>query len=108
MWSTPGCGSAAPAVSPRPGTTLSAPGGSPASTASAAEGEGGQRGLLGRLQHAGVAGGERRADRAADDLHRVVPRDDVAGDAVGLAQGVDGVAGAKGMVSPVSLSAAPP
>ncbi len=93
-WSMPGCAaSAAPASSPRPGTTLSAPGGRPASTARRGEGERGQARLLGRLQHAGVAGGERGDDRAADDLHRVVPGDDVPGDAVRLAQGVDGVAG---------------
>ena len=59
----------------------------------AGEGERGQARLLGGLQHAGVAGGEGACDRAPDDLHRVVPGDDVAGDAVRLAQGVDGVAG---------------
>ena len=38
MWSMPGCAaSAAPASSPRPGTTLSAPGGRPASAAIAAK-----------------------------------------------------------------------
>ena len=93
-WSIPGCAaSAAPASSPSPGTTLSAPAGSPASPASRGEGQRGQARLLGRLQHAGVAGGERGDHRAADHLHRIVPRDDVPGDAVRLAQGVDGVAG---------------
>ncbi len=56
------------------------------------EGERGQAGLLGGLEDAGVAHGERAADRAADDLHRVVPGHDVARHPVGFAQGVDGVA----------------
>ncbi len=56
------------------------------------EGEGGKAGLFRRFQHAGIAHGKRRAHRAADDLHRVVPRDDVAGHPVRLAQGVDGIA----------------
>ncbi len=38
-----------------------------------------QRGVLGRFHHGGVAGGERRADRAAEDLHRVVPGHDMPG-----------------------------
>ena len=58
--------------------------------------ERGERGVLARLEHAGVAHGERRADAAPEDLHRVVPRDDVAGDAVRLAQGQDRVAGVVG------------
>jgi len=52
-----------------------------------------QAGLLCRLEHAGVAHRQRGADRAADDLHRVVPRHDVPGDAVRLAQRQRGVAG---------------
>ena len=56
------------------------------------ERERGQAGLLGRLQHAGVAHRQRRADGAPADLHRVVPRHDMAGHAVRLAQRVDGVA----------------
>ena len=51
-----------------------------------------QAGILGRLQHAGIAGGQRAADGAAEDLRRVVPRDDVAGDAVGLLHRQHGVA----------------
>ena len=88
--------SAAPASSPRPGTTLSAPAGKPASLRDAREGERGQAGLFGRLEHAGVAHRQRRADAAADDLHRVVPRHDVAGDAVRLAQRQRGVAVGEG------------
>jgi hypothetical protein len=56
------------------------------------EGEGGQAGLLRRFQDAGIAHGERRAKGAADDLHRVVPRHDMARHADGFAQGVDGEA----------------
>ncbi len=56
------------------------------------EGESGQRGLFGGLQHHGVADAQGRHDGAADDLHRIVPRDDVARHPVRLAQGVDGVA----------------
>jgi hypothetical protein len=41
-----------------------------------------QAGVLGGLHHARVARGERRSDAAAEDLHRVVPRNDVPGDAV--------------------------
>jgi len=36
--------------------------------------------------------GKRGSDRAADDLHGVIPRDDVAGDTVGFAQRIDRVA----------------
>ena len=41
--------------------------------------------VLGRLDHARVARRQRRADRAAEDLQRIVPRNDVTGDAVRLA-----------------------
>ncbi len=56
------------------------------------EAEDRQAGILGRLHHARVAGRERGADGAPEDLHRVVPRDDVPGDAVRLAQGEHRVA----------------
>ncbi len=52
----------------------------------------GQAGFLRRLQHAGVAHRQRRADRAPGDLHRIVPRHDMPGHAMRLAQGVDRVA----------------
>ena len=58
----------------------------------AGEGNRGETGLLGGLQHDGIAHGQGAADRAAEHLHGIVPRDDVAGDAVRLAQGVDGIA----------------
>jgi GNAT superfamily N-acetyltransferase len=58
----------------------------------AREGQRGEAGLLGRLEHAGIAHRQRRADAAAEDLHRVVPGHDVAGHAVRLAPGERGVA----------------
>ena len=51
-----------------------------------------QAGVLGRLDHAGIAGGERGTDRTTEDLQRVVPGNDVAGDAVRLAPGQHRVA----------------
>ena len=56
------------------------------------ERERGEAGFLRGLKHTGVAHRERRADRAAGDLHRIVPGHDMSGDAVRLAQGVDRVA----------------
>jgi hypothetical protein len=47
--------------------------------------------VLGRLDDAGIARGDRRAHRSTEDLHRVVPRHDVAGHAVRLADGQHGV-----------------
>ena len=44
-----------------------------------------QAGILGRLDDAGVAGRERGAHAAPEDLHRIVPGNDVPGDAVRLA-----------------------
>ena len=44
-----------------------------------------QAGIFGRLHHADVAGGQGAADAAAEDLHRVIPRNDVSGHAVRLA-----------------------
>jgi hypothetical protein len=67
---------------------LSAPSGNPAAAASSAT----RSSVLGRLDDAGVAGGQRAADAATEDLQRVVPRDDVAGDAVRLAPGQHRVA----------------
>jgi hypothetical protein len=55
-----------------------------------------ERGILAGLEHAGIAHGERGADAAPEDLHRVVPGDDVAADAVRLTQGQHGVAGVIG------------
>ena len=41
-----------------------------------------ERGILRRLDHRGVAGGERRTDGASEDLHRIVPGHDMPGHAV--------------------------
>ena len=46
-----------------------------------------EAGVFRRLDHAGVASGQRRAHAAAKNLHRVVPRHDVAGHAMRLAPG---------------------
>ena len=56
------------------------------------EGQGGQAGLLRRCQHAGIAHRQRRPHRTPDDLHRIVPRGDMSGDAMLLAKGIDGIA----------------
>ena len=42
--------------------------------------------VFGRLEHGRIAHGERRHDRAAEHLRRVVPRQDVGGDTIRLAQ----------------------
>ena len=54
------------------------------------EGKRGQRGILGRFQHAGIAHRQRRPDRTPEDLHRVVPGDDMGSDTMRFAQGIDG------------------
>ena len=64
-----------------------------------------EAGVFRRLDHAGIAGGERGAHRAPEDLHRVVPRDDVAGHAMRLANGHDGVAALVGQGFAVQLVA---
>ncbi len=56
------------------------------------ERERGEAGFLRRLEHAGVAHRQRRADGAPGNLHRIVPRHDMPGDAMGFAQGVDRIA----------------
>ena len=45
----------------------------------------GQAGILGRLQHRGIAHGQSRAKRAAGHLRRIVPGNDMAGDTERLA-----------------------
>ena len=52
----------------------------------------GEAGFLRGLEHAGVAHRQRRADGAAGDLHRIIPRHDMPGHPMRLAQGVDRVA----------------
>ncbi len=52
-----------------------------------------QAGVLGGLDHAGIPRRQRAADRAAEDLQRIIPRNDVARDAVRLAPRQHGEAG---------------
>ena len=56
------------------------------------EGQCGQACFLGGFQDAGVAHRQRRADGAPDNLHRVIPRHDMAGDTMRLPQGINGIA----------------
>jgi len=63
--------------------------------------------VLGRLDHAGVARRERPADAAPEDLHRIVPRDDVPGHAVRLAPGQHRVTGRIGNRLAVQLVGRP-
>ena len=48
--------------------------------------------FLSGLEDTGVAHRQRSADSASNDLHRVVPRDDVAGDTMRFTDGQNGVA----------------
>ena len=54
--------------------------------------EGGQARFFSRLQDAGVAHRQRRPDRAPGDLHRIVPRHDVASNPMRFAQRINRVA----------------
>ena len=73
-------------VSPAPVTMLTTPGGSPASAKLDASASDGQRRLLGRLQHRRAAGADRRRELPRRHQQRIVPRDDLPGDADRLAQ----------------------
>ena len=84
--------SAAPASSPNPETTFSAPSGKPDLERELGDADEREPGVLGGLDDAGVAAGKRRADRAAEDLARIVPRHDVARDAVRIAHHRDRIA----------------
>ena len=77
--------SGAPAVSPKPVTTLTTPGGNPTSVDQLGEAQRRERRLLGGLEDDGVAGGERRAELVAAHQQREVPGDDRADDADRLA-----------------------
>ena len=72
---------ARPTTEPLPGMTVNTPSGRPASSASSPSRMRGHRGELGRLEHDGVAGGERGREAPARDRHREVPRHDDADDA---------------------------
>ena len=78
--------SGAPALAPSPVTMLTTPGGSPASAKSSASSRSGERRLLGGLEHHRAAGGDRRRELPGRHEQRIVPRDDLAGDADRLAQ----------------------
>ena len=89
--------SAAPASAPKPVTTLMTPGGKPASSASVGQPQDGGRGVFGRFDDDGVAGGEGGGELAGGQRQRRVPRGDGADDAEGFAEGVvqHGAAGAR-------------
>ena len=72
--------------SPAPVTMLTTPGGRPASAKLRREREHRERRLLGRLQHRRAAGADRRRQLPRRHQQRVVPRDDLPGDADRLAQ----------------------
>ena len=95
--STSGCSaSAAPAVSPKPVTMLTTPSGKPGFLDQFAEAQRRERRLLGRLQHDGAAGRQRRRQLPGRHHQREVPGDDLADDADRLAQRVGvPVAGAR-------------
>ena len=65
---------------------LTTPGGRPASAKLDASARTRERRLLGRLQHGRAAGADRRRQLPRRHQHRVVPRDDLPGDADRLAQ----------------------
>ena len=89
MRSTPGWrDSGAPAVSPKPWTTLNTPGGTPASSSTVAEQRRSQGRPLRGLEHHGVAGAERRCDPPRRQHQGRVPRHDQPGDAHRLANRV--------------------
>ena len=65
-----------PTTDPLPGITVKHALGQAGLEGQLAEPDRGQRGELGRLEHDGVAGGERRGEAPAGDRHREVPRHD--------------------------------
>ena len=91
-----GSASALPASSPKPGTTLSTPGGRPASEREFGQADRRQRRLLGGLEHHRVAGEQRRPDLPAADDQRVVPRHDRSDDPQGLAANQRQIIGTRG------------
>ncbi len=66
-----------------------------------------QAGVLGGLDHTGVARRQGGTDAAAEDLHRVVPGNDVPGDAMGLAHREHGIAGLIGQGLAMQLVGGP-
>ncbi len=81
-----------PTTLPLPGSTWKTSGGHAGLERELGEPDRGQRGQLGRLEHDGVAGGERGRESPRRDRHREVPRHDHADDAERLVEGdVDAV-----------------
>src|SRR5262245_45820476 len=70
--------SAAPAVGPKPGTTLTTPSGKPRFLRERRDSQRRQRRLLGRFEHAGAPGGQGRGPLPGLHQHREVPRNDLA------------------------------
>ena len=85
--STPACSTSARPVSPAPVTMLTTPGGQVGLLADLGEQQRGERRRLGRLEHDGVAAGQRRRDLPGQHQQREVPRDDLAGNAERLGVG---------------------
>ena len=88
-----------------PVTMLSAPAGKPASAASSATRSSDRQASSAGLTTQALPAASAPPTRAAEDLHRVVPRNDVAGDAVRLAPGQHRVAGRVGNRLAVQLVA---
>ena len=84
--STSACSTIAAPVSPSPVTMLTTPGRQAGVGEAGRQLEDRQRRLLGRLQHRRAAGADRRRELPRRHQQRVVPRDDLAGDADRLAQ----------------------
>ena len=85
-----------PTTEPLPGMTVKHALGQPGLERQLADPDRGQRGELGRLEHDGVAGGQRRREAPAGDRHREVPRHDDADHAERLVEGDVDAAGAPG------------
>ena len=68
--------SALPTSGPQPVTTLTTPGGKPASATSSGERERAHRGVVARLDHDRAAGGQGRRQLPGQQQQRGVPRDD--------------------------------
>jgi hypothetical protein len=95
-------------VAPAPVTMLTTPGGRSASWHTSAKQQRRQRRGLGRLEHHGVAAGQRRGDLPGEHEQREVPRDDLADDAdgsrVSRREGAAELVGPAGVVEEVRRS----
>src|SRR6202041_1460385 len=77
-----------PGLRPEPGDHVDHPGRETCLAGQPGQVDRGARRLVGRLEHRAVPGGDGRRHPPAEQLHRVVPGDDVAGDAERLTAGV--------------------